>query len=296
MDKRTFYMIMLLVVTFFWGVTFPIIKDALVYVSPDAFLAFRFLIASGIMAVMARKGGLLAKKNTIITGLIAGFLLFLGYYFQTVGLEYTSAAASGIITGIYVVILPLISFLYLRQRVSRMDIVASVMAFSGLIIMSATSGAGSGSRLGDALTLVCGVAYAVQIAYVSKHTRNLDSYGFTFYQIVGVTIFSFIAIPISPGGIGTINGYVIFAMVFTAVFGSIFAYYVSTIALIYVEPTTAGIIYVGEPVFAAISAVVISHEILGVPVIIGGTVMVLAMLVTSLDKHLQRKRDRADQS
>ncbi len=296
MDRRTFYMIMLLVVTFFWGVTFPIIKDALIYVSADAFLAFRFLIASGIMALMAKKGGLLASRKTVFTGLVAGFLLFLGYYFQTVGLEYTSAASSGIITGIYVVILPLISFVYLRQRVSRMDIVASVMAFSGLIIMSVSSGVGSGSRFGDALTLICGVAYAVQIAYVSKHSRNLDSYGFTFYQILGVTIFSFIALPISPGGIGTINVYVIFAMVFTALFGSIFAYYVSTIALIYVEPTTAGIIYVGEPVFAALSAVVISHEVLGFPVIIGGTVMVLAMLLTSLDKHLRRKHATADHS
>lgn len=286
-------MIMLLVVTFFWGVTFPVIKEALVYISPDAFLAFRFLIATVIMAALARKGGALAHKKTIVTGLAAGFLLFLGYYFQTVGLEYTSAAASGIITGIYVVILPLISFIYLRQKVSRMDLAASVMAFSGLIVMSAASGVGSGSRLGDALTLICGVAYAVQIAYVSKHSRNLDSFGFTFYQILGVTIFSFIAIPISPGGVGTINAYVIFAMVFTAVFGSIFAYYISTIALIYVEPTAAGIIYVGEPVFAAISAVVISHEVLGVPLIVGGTIMVAAMLLTSVDKYLQRKRMKA---
>ena len=296
MEKKLFYMLMLLLVTFFWGVTFPIIKTALQYVSADAFLAFRFLIATALMGILVRKGGDFRKRRNILTGFIAGFLLFLGYYFQTVGLDYTSAAASGIITGIYVVILPLISFMFLHNKVSHMDVYASVIAFSGLIIMSAGSSAGFGSRLGDLLTLMCGVAYAVQIAYVSRYSGSLNSYTFTFYQLLAVTIFSFAAIPISPGGIGTFNGYVIFALVFTAIFGSIFGYYVSTIALIYVDPAAAGVIYVGEPVFAALASVIIAHEALGISVIIGGTVMVAAMLMTSLDKYLKMKRTQAAQS
>ena len=296
MEKKLFYMFMLLLVTFFWGVTFPIIKTALQYVSADAFLAFRFLIATALMGILVRKGGDFRKRRNILTGFTAGFLLFLGYYFQTVGLDYTSAAASGIITGIYVVILPLISFLFLHNKVSRMDVYASVIAFTGLIIMSAGSSAGFGSRLGDLLTLICGVAYAVQIAYVSRYSGSLNSYTFTFYQLLAVTIFSFAAIPISPGGIGTFNGYVIFALVFTAIFGSIFGYYVSTIALIYVDPAAAGVIYVGEPVFAALASVIIAHEALGISVIIGGTVMVAAMLMTSLDKYLKTKRTQGAQS
>jgi drug/metabolite transporter (DMT)-like permease len=296
MEKKLFYMLMLLLVTFFWGVTFPIIKTALQYVSADAFLAFRFLIATALMGILVRKGGDFRKRRNILTGFTAGFLLFLGYYFQTVGLDYTSAAASGIITGIYVVILPLISFMFLHNKVSHMDVYASVIAFAGLIIMSAGSSAGFGSRLGDLLTLMCGVAYAVQIAYVSRYSGSLNSYTFTFYQLLAVTIFSFAAIPISPGGIGTFNGYVIFALVFTAIFGSIFGYYVSTIALIYVDPAAAGVIYVGEPVFAALASVIIAHEALGISVIIGGTVMVAAMLMTSLDKYLKMKRTQAAQS
>ncbi|MCL4307328.1 MAG: DMT family transporter [Candidatus Thermoplasmatota archaeon] len=296
MEKKLFYMLMLLLVTFFWGVTFPIIKTALQYISADAFLAFRFLVATALMGILVRKGGDFWKRRNIVTGFTAGFLLFLGYYFQTVGLDYTSAAASGIITGIYVVILPLISFMFLHNRVSRMDVYASVIAFAGLIIMSVGSSAGFGSRLGDLLTLICGVAYAVQIAYVSRYSGSLNSYTFTFYQLLAVTIFSFAAIPISPGGIGTFNGYVVFALVFTAIFGSIFGYYVSTIALIYVDPAAAGVIYVGEPVFAALSSVIIAHEALGISVIIGGTVMVTAMLMTSLDKYLKMKRMPAAQS
>lgn len=290
MDRKILYMGLLLLVTFFWGVTFPVIKVALEYIGPGPFLALRFLAATLMMAVLLRRGKGLLNPVNIKHGLIAGFLLFLGYYFQTVGLQYTSAAASGIITGAYVVLLPIISYLYLKTKVSAMDIAASLLAFGGLALMSLGSLNNLGTELGDILTIICALAYAIQIAYVSKYSRGIDSSTFTFYQIAAVTVFSAISIPFTPGGIGTINNYVIFALIFTAIFGSVFGYYVSTVALIYVEPTAAGIIFVGEPIFAAIAAVVFAHERLGIFVVLGGAVMIFAMFMTSYDKYRQNRK------
>ena len=294
MDRKFVYMGLLLMVTFFWGVTFPVIKVALGYIGPGPFLALRFLAATVLMAFFLKRGTGFLSPTNIKHGMIAGFLLFLGYYFQTVGLDYTSAAASGIITGAYVVILPLVSFLYLKTKVSRVDLFSSVMAFGGLILMSLGSISNLGTEFGDILTLLCAIAYALQIAYVSRHSRNLNSSTFTFYQIAAVTIFSAISIPFTPGGIGTINTYVLFAIIFTAIFGSVFGYYVSTVALIYVEPTAAGIIFVGEPIFAALAAVVLAHEHLGIYVIIGGSIMILAMFLTAFDKYFKGKKGKAD--
>lgn len=294
MDRKFVYMGLLLMVTFFWGVTFPVIKVALGYIGPGPFLALRFLVATVLISFFLKRGTGFLSPTNIKHGMIAGFLLFLGYYFQTVGLDYTSAAASGIITGAYVVILPLVSFLYLKTKVSRVDLFSSVMAFGGLILMSLGSISNLGTEFGDILTLLCAIAYALQIAYVSRHSRNLNSSTFTFYQIAAVTIFSAISIPFTPGGIGTINTYVLFAIIFTAIFGSVFGYYVSTVALIYVEPTAAGIIFVGEPIFAALAAVVLAHEHLGIYVIIGGSIMILAMFLTALDKYFKGKKRTAD--
>lgn len=292
MDRKILYMGLLLLVTFFWGVTFPVIKVALGYIGPGPFLALRFFAATIMMALFLRKGtGFLAPQN-IKHGFMAGFLLFLGYYFQTVGLQYTSAAASGIITGAYVVLLPLISYLYLKTKVSRVDTISSIISFGGLILMSLGALNDLGTQFGDVLTLLCAVGYALQIAYVAKYSKGINSSTFTFYQIAAVTVFSAISIPFTPGGFGTINLYVVFALIFTAIFGSVFGYYVSTVALIYVEPTAAGIIFVGEPIFAAISAVLFAHEQIGAYVIIGGSVMILAMFLTSLDKYLKTRRAR----
>jgi drug/metabolite transporter (DMT)-like permease len=244
------------------------------------------------MAIFLRKGRGFRSPDNIKHGLIAGILLFAGYFTQTVGLQYTSAAASGIITGANVVFLPIISIMYLKSRVSTADTIASIMALSGLIVMSLGALGSIGTLIGDALTLFCAIAYAVQIAYVSKHSKNLDSYAFTFYQIAAVTILSAVTIPVMPGTMMTLNNYVIFGIIFSAVFASVFAFYISTVGLIYVEPTTVGIIFVAEPVFAAISAVIIGHEVLSVSVIIGGVIMVMAMFLTSIDKYIQARSVR----
>lgn len=290
MEKRLVYMGMLLLVTFFWGVTFPVVKFALQYSSPDTFLSLRFLIASAVMGLFLRRGRKNLSRNTILHGLIAGFLLFLGYYFQTVGLDYTSAAASGVITGVYVIILPVLSYVYLRSRISRVDLLASVIAFSGLILMSISSGTHGTTLFGNVLTLVCGVAYAIQIVYVSKHSSRLDSSAFTFYQLAFVTVFSALTIPLSPGGLGSINTDVVLAALFTALVGSVFGYYVSTVALIYVDASAAGIIFVGEPIFAALSSVLLAHEVLSRIVIAGATLMVFAMFLTTIDKYIREHR------
>jgi len=290
MQRRLFFTIMLLVVTFFWGVTFPVIKVALYYISPAPFLAIRFAIAAGMMLILVKKGHNLLKPANIRYGLIAGFMLFLGYFFQTVGLNYTTAAASGIITGLYVILLPIISFLYLKNRISGIDVIASITAFLGLILLSYSSSGGFGDRLGDMLTLICAVVYAVQIIYVSKYSKSLDSYSFTFYQLLAVSIFSGVTIPFMPGNTLVMNYYAIFALIFTALFGSFFAYYVSTVALKFVEPTTAGVIFVGEPIFAAITSVLFLHEVLGKFVIIGGTVMVFSILLITVSKYLHDRK------
>lgn len=292
-SKKVLYMGLLLLVTFFWGVTFPMIKIALQFISPVIFLSIRFFISALLMIpFLVRKKNVFSPTN-IKYGFLAGSLLFIGYYFQTIGLEYTTASKSGIITGIYVVLIPLISYFYLRKKVSRFDIIASFLAFGGLLVMSTGDASNSTVQLGDFLTFICALGYAFQIAYVSKYSKNLDSTVFTFYQILTVSILSTVAIPTYFPLLVSLNLYVIFSILFTAIFGGILAYYISTRALIFVEPTTAGIIFVGEPIFAALSSVLINGEVLGLFTILGGGIMVLAMFLTSFDKYVAAKKNRS---
>ncbi len=293
--KKTYYLLLLLLVTFFWGLTFPMIKYSLSYVSPDLFLLFRFAVSAiFLLPLVYFRGAKLLRGKVLRYGFIAGLLLFLGYYFQTVGLFYTTPAKSGIITGLYVVLLPIVSLSYLKTKVSGIDIASSVTAFAGIVIMSLGSLGTASIQLGDILTVVCAVAYAYQVAYVSKHSSEVDSVSFTFVQIIVVTLFSAILLPLSFFGALriTVTWFVVFTVVFTAVFAGIFAFYISNRALIYVEPTAAGVIFVGEPVFAAISSVIFTGEKIGLYILTGGTLMVLAMLATTLKRYYDERESK----
>ncbi|MEM0155420.1 MAG: DMT family transporter [Thermoplasmataceae archaeon] len=288
-SREISYLGLLLLVTFFWGLTFPLIKTTLQYISPLIFLFLRFGLSTLILLPFLRKKKGIFERKSIAYGVTAGTLLFFGYYFQTVGLEYTTASKSGLITGIYVVLIPLMSYLYLKRKVSRYDITASVIAFSGLILMSSGSITNSGVELGDILTLIGAVVYAFQIAYLSKHSSGLDTVIFTFYQLLMVSVLSLLFIPSYPSLQLDLNAYAIFTIAFTAIFAGTFAMFVTTKALIFIEPTAAGIIFVGEPIFAAIASVIIDKEPIGPYTVIGGTIMVFAMFLTTIDKYVKAR-------
>lgn len=291
MSKKLLYSLLLLLVTFFWGVTFPLIKHSLEFISPLPFLAIRFAISTVLFLPLVIRNKGLFKRENIVIGLGAGIYLAAGYVFQTIGLLYTSAAASGLITGLYVIILPILSVVYLKIRLTGVIVFSSILAFVGLIIMSYGSFySGSMAWLGDILTLICAFGYAFQLAYLAKNSSKADSYVLSFYQLLITAVITAVMIPAYPNEVVTLNLYVIFTLFFTAVFAGILAIYVMTRAMIFVEPSLAGIIFVGEPIFAALSSVLLIGEKLTISTIVGGIIMVLAIFLVTYSKYSEDKK------
>ncbi|WP_337860432.1 DMT family transporter [Ferroplasma sp.] len=288
MRGKIFYFMLLISVVIIWGATFPIMKLSLNYISPVMLLSFRFILSAVLMIPIIFKNKMLLEKKNIILGVVGGILLFIAYYTQTVGLKYTTSSQSGLITGMYVVLLPIISLLYLKIKIKKIDVVAVTIGFIGLIVMSSLK-FNSTDTFGDILTFICAIFYAVQTAYVFKYTKFLDSMVFTFYQLLMVGALSLIFLPFSWDPSGLLHPIVIFTIIFTAIFASFFAILINTKALMYIEPTAAGVVYVGEPVFAVIASILILKEIPTPGIIIGGIVIVAAMLIETLHKYIESK-------
>lgn len=286
---KTYYILLLLLITSFWGIGFPMIKIALEYIGPVQYLAIRFALSAVIILPIVLKNRSASTVKALKYGVVAGFFLFIGYYFQTVGLVYTTSAKSGIITGFYVILVPIIAYIHLKVKTGRVEIIASIMAFTGLMIMSLGSVSNTRVQLGDILTFICAIGYAYQILYISKHSSEVDTMDFTFFQLLFVAMFSLIALPTFEPYKLVLNNYVIFIIIFTALTGGLFGFYVMTKALIYVEPSVVAIIFVGEPIFAAIFSVILTSEKLGYFMIAGGSIMVLAMFITTLQKYMEDK-------
>ncbi|WP_298276838.1 DMT family transporter [Ferroplasma sp.] len=279
---------LLISVVIIWGATFPIMKLSLYYITPTMLLSFRFLLSGLLMLPMVIKNKMLVEKKNIILGITGGILLFIAYYTQTVGLEYTTSSQSGLITGMYVVLLPIISLLYLKIKLNKVDVIAVSIGFIGLILMSSLK-FNSADSFGDLLTFICAIFYAIQTAYVFKYTKFLDSMVFTFYQLLMVGVLSTIFLPFSWEPSGLLKPIVIFTIVFTAIFASFFAILINTKALMYIEPTAAGVVYVGEPVFAVIASILILREIPTLYTIIGGIIIVLAMFMETVHKYIETR-------
>ncbi len=279
---------LLISVVFLWGLSFPLMKLTLYYISPVLLLSTRFLLSAALMVPLVFKNKKLFEKNNIVIGVIGGILLFLAYYFQTVGLKYTTPSQSGLITGTYIILLPLISLLYVKLKINKIDVFAVLLGFAGLFLMSSFK-ISPQYAFGDILTFICAIFYAFQTVYVYKYTKFLDSLVFTFYQLLIVGVLSSLFLPFHVSFSGLHVPIVIFTVVFTAVFAGLYSYLINTRALMYIEPTAAGVVYVGEPVFAVITSIFIINEIPTVYTVIGGIIIVIAMFIETFHKYVESK-------
>ena len=148
--------------TVIWGVTFVLVKDALHDVSPLVYLALRFTLAAIVLGlVYGRK----LKRASLRDGAIAGVFLFLGYLFQTTGLQYTSPSKSAFYTSLSIPMVPLLASLVYRSAPKWMEVAGIVVGTGGMLLLTT-----EGSRIvwdrGSLLSLLCAVAFAGHIVAV----------------------------------------------------------------------------------------------------------------------------------
>src|ERR1043165_4443627 len=163
---------LLLAMTAIWGLTFVVVKDALALADPFTWLALRFLIGATALTLLSRRQG---GKANLRAGLILGVMLWLGFALQTAGLQYSTPSRSAFITGMFVVLTPLVSTVVFR-RLPRLPSLAGVaLAFAGTYWLTGAGPSSGGAPsatawLGDALTFGCALAYAIPLSPTEKRS------------------------------------------------------------------------------------------------------------------------------
>jgi drug/metabolite transporter (DMT)-like permease len=109
----------LLSVSAAWGFAFVVMKDAIEKQSVNNFLFTRFTLAVAVMLLIRPQTVEYFNKDLLQRGSLAGVFLGLGYIAQTLGLERTGAAITGFITGLYIVLTPLLAWLVLKEKITR---------------------------------------------------------------------------------------------------------------------------------------------------------------------------------
>lgn len=253
-----------------FGSTFVVMKDAVASASPTAFLAARFGIgALVLLAFAARRSP--PPRGVTWPALATGGVLFTGYVFQTVGLQYTSTSTSAFITYMLVVLVPVYAAVIHRELPASNVLLALVVTAVGLWLL--TGGIDSIGR-GELLTLACAAAYAGHILCVNHWANRFDLLWFTGLQLLVVSVGA-----LGPGVIqgGFDFGWVAWrGAVFTGLGASALAFVLQIYGQRVLAPTRTAILLMLEPVSAAFIGFVIGER-LGANGFLGGVLILVGV-------------------
>src|SRR5450432_1647073 len=176
-----------------WGATFVVVRAALSDISVFLFLAVRFSLATLLMALFRPAGLRNLKKGELFAGAALGLFMFGGYAFQTAGLQYTTPAKSGFVTGSSVVLVPLLLAIFWKRRLTAWIYSGTLAAVGGLYLLTVPAEGLARLNHGDLLTLGAAGLYAVHIILVGDYTRKHSVAALSLLQVGACATLAWVA-------------------------------------------------------------------------------------------------------
>ncbi|WP_020573403.1 DMT family transporter [Actinopolymorpha alba] len=268
----------LLGVTAAWGSTFFLIKDLVTRVPVPDFLAVRFAVAAVVLVLIAPRTVVRLSPTARRRGMVLGLVYGLAQILQTEGLAHTAASVSGFVTGMYVVLTPVLAGVLLRHRIGRATWFAVALATAGLAVLALR---GFAFGYGEVLTLLSAALYALHIVGLGAWTNPRDAFGLSVVQMAVIAVVCGIAAV--PGGITLPDsGGDWLALLYMALIAGAFALVTQTWAQAHLTPTRAAVIMCMEPVWATAFALVFGGESVTIRMLAGGALILAAMYTAEL--------------
>lgn len=260
---------LLLVAIVIWASTFLVIKDTVSELNPWFIVFGRTFISSFLMffIILYRRGNLVFNKALVFNGLIVGILLGIGFQTQTIGLKYTNSGHSAFISCAGVIFVPLILFIFFKERISRVNIFSIIITVTGLFLL--TYDFKTRINYGDLITSISMVTLSINVVYQSKFVKKVEVLPFLFFQFLGALLFSLFGLVDRSGYILQISLKSILVLIYLGVFPTLFCISVMTWSLKYLHPFQIALLISLEPAFAAIFAYYLFGETLNPKELIG---------------------------
>ncbi len=286
--------IILLSITIIWGSTFVVTKVILTENSPLFYSGIRFLLSAIILFVLFFRTCTRSSVSAIKHGSILGFLLYVGFILQTVGIQYTTASKAAFFTGMLVPLTPIVQFI--AQRFFKLpkrplkvgNILGVICAAGGLYLL--TSPEGSGFNIGDALNLACALFFAVFIVYLDTIPSETDKIQLTFVQFLFCGVIGLIVAGLFENIFVSTSNEFIFAFLYLTIFATVITMWAQNRYQGDTTPTRAAVIFALEPVVAAIFAYYVRGEIIGMIGVVGGGIIVTGLILSEFSEEIPMLR------
>jgi len=263
-----------------WGLTFTMVQDAIAILPTLAFLAYRFAGATLIVLPFFHFPLAALRREGWRAALLMGGFLTAGYIFQTLGLEHTSPSDAGFITGLFVVLTPVLGALFLHQRISRLAWGAAAVSALGLYLLS--GGGGDFSVRGDGLVFLAALCFAAHILATGRAVNRFDVGALLVVQL-GVAAFTCLALAIATGDLQAPHGSKVWsALVVTAAVASALGFFVQTYAQQHAAPARTALILASEPAFAGLFGYLLAGDRLSAVAWLGAGLIMAAIIAVEL--------------
>ena len=275
-----------------WGFAFVVVKDSVDTIPPVYMVSIRYTIAAVLLGFVLISQFKKLNRYYWIHGSVTGLMLALGYITQTIGCKYTTAGKNAFLTTIYVILIPLISWPLNKKRPHFVVFLSAVMALVGIGLLALRNEGGVlGFNVGDILTLICGLFYALHIIFTAKFSQDKNPVILTWIQFIVAAVFSWAVSPLIDGSFSVAllkSSRVIFSMLYLGIFSSLVAFLLQNICLKYMESSLASLFLSLESVFGVIFSTIFLRERMTLVMIIGCVLIFAA--ITIADQFHENKQ------
>ena len=222
------------------------------------------------------------NKHSLFYGIILGIILFLGYTTQTFALVYTQSSIVAFLTGFFVILVPIIGYIFFKSKLSINIIIASFISIIGLYLL--TSSSNFDFNKGELFALICAVFFALHIIITGKLSQNTDIFVTVLIQFFVVSILSLIfSLFLEEKTLNIDFNYsFIKALIITSIFATVYAFIVQSYMQQFISDNKTAIIFTLEPLSAAFYGMYIGNEVLSFTQIIGASFIIVATIIAQV--------------
>lgn len=290
-DRKIIYAdLALLFVAIIWGGGFVATKNVLDVITPFYLTGIRFLIAAVCLSLFSFKKLKKASKGDIKAGVIVGLFMFIGFAFQTVGFQYTTAGVSAFITASNVVMVPFLYWVLSKVKPKRFETIGAILCFIGISILSFDRNIGIG--LGEFLTFLGAIGFALQIVAVGFFARGVDIFVLSTTQFFFTSIISFIIAFIFEPPLPQFTSDMLMPILYLSLVSSMLAFTIQNTAQRYTTTTHAAIFLSLEAVFGSLFGIMLLGEELSIRFLVGSIIILLSVITSETGfEFLQNKKE-----
>lgn len=295
MNKKILGNVLLLITAIIWGSAFVAQITGMNVLGPFTFNATRSLIATIFLGflVMFLKDEMNTKTNDLIKGgLACGVFIFIASSLQQFGLLFTTAGKASFITTLYILIVPILALLIMKNKISLATWIAIILGAIGLYLLAIPSGASFSINKGDFVVFIGAFFWAAHILVIDYYTKKVNPVKLSFMQFVVMAVLSAIIAILFEEETATISNIMLSwkSIAYAGFFSAGIAYTLQMVGQKYTNPVLASLILSLESVFGALSGYLFLNEILSTKEFLGCVIVFVAIIIAQVPSDFFKRK------